>query len=524
MPTPFPHTLVQAITSWSNYHGTISGLTIPTACIPGAPPGPADAASRMRRHGEALDAIVRHCFERSAKVRTAGATWSLSNVILPGEVLIDPGHMNNILKIGPSWMTAAHAAATGAHRGVPVLAEGGTHVSALNRRLAALGLALRTSGAGDGHRIAGCIATGTHGAAIGVGAVHDTVQAIHLLVAPGRALLLQPSTAFFKPDLADWLTQTTGIPTRDTPDDELLHAAQVSLGSLGVVMSVVLDTVSLYGLRRRVLARPAGDADVLRTLADLEVRRLFPDETEVPHHFQAIFNPYPSTHQPGAFVNAMWRVATPPPPRPAGAPDVDGASDLLGLVASLVNGLNGPLTKALVGHLIGNRLVERYRPGDRLPARPGEIFGATQNPPGVGTSIELAVDQVDLPTALPVVLDAIQHAASDGHLLLGAVGVRLVAGTRAPFGMNIHRMTAFIEVPSLRNGDAARVHQRIWSALDAAGVRYACHWGQMHNLTLARVRAYYGARLDHWRAARQQLLDATGREVFASQLVTDLGI
>ncbi len=57
-------------------------------------------------------------------------------------------------------------------------------INVVNRELSAKGLALQTSGASDGQTFAGAIATGTHGADMKVGALHDTVLAVHLVVSP----------------------------------------------------------------------------------------------------------------------------------------------------------------------------------------------------------------------------------------------------------------------------------------------------------------------------------------------------
>jgi len=522
----FPHTPTPRPAVWTNFHGTIENAQVDLLCVPESPR--TDPEQRMHDHAAALDAIVRHCFDQTMRVRMLGAGWSLSNVIRPNHVFVDPAHMNAILSLDPGCTTQAYRTFAAPHRGVPVLVENGTHVSRINRVLAeSFGLALRTSGAGNGHRIAGCIATGTHGAAIGVGAVHDTVLALHVLVGPGRAVLLQPSTPWFSPALAARLASVTGIPTEDRPGDDAFHAAQVSLGSIGIVLGVVLDAVPLYGLRRRVIGVAHDDPKldvVLEVLANLDYRRLYPTETEAPYHFQVIYNPYPSAQSPAAYVNAMWREETAPPATHPGTPAPDGASDLIAVIAHLVQGLSGAIPDAIIRSTINRRLEDRYRPGDYAPAIPGEVFGQTQLPPGEGTSIELVVNQPDLRVAIPLILDTLRTAADDGHHHLGAIGVRLVRKTDALLGMNIHPISAFIELPSVRNQDAIFVHNRVWTALDARGIRYTCHWGQLHNLTKPRLQVWYGDRLDRWVAAREALLEPKGRTVFRSDLLGDVGL
>jgi hypothetical protein len=45
----------------------------------------------------------------------------------------------------------------------------------INEKLEAAGRSLKASGASNGQSIAGCISTGTHGAAFQVGAVHEAI-------------------------------------------------------------------------------------------------------------------------------------------------------------------------------------------------------------------------------------------------------------------------------------------------------------------------------------------------------------
>jgi hypothetical protein len=61
--------------------------------------------------------------------------------------------------------------------------------------------------------------------------------------------------------------------------------------------------------------------------------------------------------------------------------------------------------------------------------------------------------------------------------------------------------------------------------LDAAGIPYTLHWGQMNNFTPDRVGKMYGAARDQWVASRQQLLAAPGlQSVFSSAFLQGCGL
>ncbi len=131
---------------------------------------------------------------------------------------------------------------------------GGTVLADLNRELDRLGLAMANLGDIDRQTISGAISTGTHGTGADLPNIPAQVEAIDLLGADGEVRRLNPT---------------------DTPD--LLRAARVGVGSLGVITAVTLRTVPVVqpppgrradaaGRRSRRL-RPAGRGErALRVL------------------------------------------------------------------------------------------------------------------------------------------------------------------------------------------------------------------------------------------------------------------
>src|SRR6185503_12826145 len=62
---------------------------------------------------------------------------------------------------------------------------------------------LWTSGAANGQTIVGATSTGTHGSALGFGALHDHIVAIHLLAGPEKSFLIErDSYPVLKPGFA----------------------------------------------------------------------------------------------------------------------------------------------------------------------------------------------------------------------------------------------------------------------------------------------------------------------------------
>jgi hypothetical protein len=481
----------------------------------------------MRRHGEALKAIIQHCWDTpGATLRPVGARWSFSNIVRPGNVIVDPANLNTLLRVKAEWLTPSYRNTRSLQGFVPIFAQGGTQIASINRRLLDAGLALQTSGAGDGHRIAGCLATGTHGAALSIGAVHDTVLAFHLVIAPNDSVFLQPEGGACGAEVAQWLAQETGIPTRPLHNNELFAAAQVGLGSLGFVHGVVFEAAPLYALKGRILARPFADASVWKTLSDFNTARLHPDIQERPYHFEVVFHPYPSSSHPGAFVRMYWKVPAADLPHDSPLPvPPDLASDTMGLIGKLAGLVDGALPTLVLRTVIGDQLNKRFKPGDKPPALPGIVWGPTGLPPGNGTSTEVVVDQRNAHRALELLYGILNERAPRGEHLLGAVACRFVPKTKALLGMNQNDLSCFIELPSIRNSEVEGIYRAFWDTLEANNVPFTCHWGQTHGMTPKRMQTYFGNNVARWKAARDLLLTTPeARRVFQSAILAEVGL
>jgi FAD/FMN-containing dehydrogenase len=524
----FPHTRVSSVARWSNYHGTIRDRAIPLVVVPDMPSEiDPDAPPKLWRLGEALSRIVTHAIREQKTLRVAGSRWSLSNVIEPGAILLDSAYMNEVLKVPSAWLTKEYVQARSAKGFVPIFVQGGATIHSLNKSLGDFGLALRTSGASDGQRIAGAIATGTHGSAIDFGAMHDALLAVHLVVAGDKALVVMPKT---KPAMSSvvgyWLDAMTGIPTETVFDDDAFAAVQVSLGSLGVVHAVVLEAEKLYGLRRRVVPFEFEDARLRKAIETLETLPLHPDRPERPFHFEVVLSPYPAPGR-AAFVVLMWKEDAEPPPIAPPPRDPELSVDLFDFIGALNGIIRGPVGGLVIEALVNELLRQRYQERDDDPRFPGEVFGPTTLPPGNGTSTEIAVPHENTLAMLSAIYGAIRAEAAEGRHHLGAFGVRFVPqprGRGALLGMSHYGMTTHIEMGAIQSTDAMKIFDRCWKALDEARIPFTCHWGQQGGHTPARVRRYFGDNVKKWRSARRAMLTKAARGVFASPILASVGL
>ncbi len=199
---------------WSNWSGGQS-------CVP-------VALERPGSRAEVAGAVARAA-EAGRRVRVAGAGHSFSALALTDGTMLRLDRMARVLDADPA--------------GGLVRVEAGIGLGALNAELDALGLAMENLGDIDGQALAGALATATHGTGARLPNLSAQVEAIELVLADGSERTLTAA------------------------DGDLLRAARVSLGALGVVVAVTLRCVPAF--RLHAVDEPAGlDA----VLSDLDAR------------------------------------------------------------------------------------------------------------------------------------------------------------------------------------------------------------------------------------------------------------
>ncbi len=157
---------------------------------------------------------VRHAIRSGLNVRVVGAGHSFTPVVATDGLLLSLEHLSGVTSVDPARRR--------------VTAWGGTPISAFGEPLWAAGLSLSNQGDIDTQTIAGAIATGTHGSGIHLASFSGAVRSLRLINGLGDI-----------------------VEIRET-DVEKLHAAQVAIGTLGVVVEVELEVSPSYYLREQI--------------------------------------------------------------------------------------------------------------------------------------------------------------------------------------------------------------------------------------------------------------------------------
>ena len=193
-------------TLWSNWVGNQS-------FTPGYAAAPRDE--------EEIATLVRDASELGSHVRVAGATHSFTPIVETDGLLLDLSGLRGVVEADPTRKRAA--------------ALSGTLIRDFYEPLWREGLALKNQGDIDTQQIAGAVSTATHGSGIRNTCFSGVVRGVRLVTATGE------------------------IRDIDESEPELLRAAQVSIGMLGVMTRLELEVTDAYRLTEQIDLWPWGE-------------------------------------------------------------------------------------------------------------------------------------------------------------------------------------------------------------------------------------------------------------------------
>ena len=191
--------------------------------------------------------LIQYAIENNIQLRAMGNGWSFSEVAVCEGGLVDTKALRLTYNLKNSFVAAEYLQ-SGKNAGELFFAECGISVLDLDEKLERDGnpkRSLKASGASNGQTIAGCTSTGTHGSAFNVGAVHDSIVGLHIVVGPHRHVWIEKkSNPVASDQFIKWLDAEV------IRDDHMFNAAVVSFGSFGVIHGVVIETEPIFLLEQ----------------------------------------------------------------------------------------------------------------------------------------------------------------------------------------------------------------------------------------------------------------------------------
>jgi FAD-linked oxidoreductase len=390
---------------------------------------------------EQIAATLQRAAREGRRVRVAGAGHSFSDIACSDGLLIVLDRFQRVLDLD--------------RQSGLVRVQAGITIAQLNTHLAAHGLAMENLGDIDAQSIAGAISTATHGTGARLRNIPSQVAELTLVLADGSTLVCS-----------------------EDRDPELLRAARVGLGALGVVAELTLRCVPAFTLCGIDAPAPL----------DQTIER-FGELTQANEHFE--FYVFP--HADVALTRANNRTARSPRPR--------------GRLAEYANDV-----------LLTNRTFEMFcRIGQRLPNRIPEINRLVTRLAGSSkridrsdrvfsssrlvrfTEMEYALPREHTTHAVRRVLEAIR---AHGFAVPFPIEVRTVAADDALLSTAEGRDSGYVAVHMYRGMPWRPYFEAVEQIMDSLDGRP--HWGKRHFQTAATLRGRYSG-WDRFQAVRARL-------------------
>ena len=394
------------------------------------------AIVRPTSEGKLVDVVTRAA-QRGERVRAVGTGHSFTDCPCTDGVMIDMTGLQRVVSADP---------ASGL-----VTIEGGAKLHTLGPQLAERGLGLENQGDIDAQSITGATATATHGTGARFPNLSARIVSMRLVTAAGEILTLSEG-------------------------DEYL-AARVSLGALGVISQVTVQTVPLYTLHRR---------DERRSLTEtLDRLDEFVDGND---HFEFFVFPYGES----ALTRATGRSIEAPTPTPRWKRRLSEDLENAGLSLICRTGRRFPRAAPSLNRLMTNLISDAT-----VEDRAYKVY-ATERKVRF-TEMEYAFPREHAREAIRRVIDVVHRRKLP---IMFPLEVRFAAPDDAFLSTAQGRDTCYIAVHQYTGMEFETYFRAVEEIMDEYAGRP--HWGKRHYQTAATLRERY-PDFDRFTAVRDRL-------------------
>ncbi|MFG2334854.1 D-arabinono-1,4-lactone oxidase [Streptomyces sp. NPDC048604] len=313
----------------------------------------------------------------------------------------------------------------------------------LNPLLAAHGLAMEILGDIDRQTISGAISTGTHGSGAAFGGIATQVRALELVLADGSVVTC---SALVRP--------------------ELFAAARIGLGALGVITRVTLQCVPLFALHARDAAAPVEETlERAQELADAE------------DHFEFFWFPHSTT----TLTRRFRRLPGDAPLAPIGAFSQRLDETVTGLGFEALNRL-GTRVPALVPPIA--RFAARAMSSREWTDHSYKVFASVRD-------VRFHEGEFAIPRehAVDALREIKRWVDAQGERVSFPLEVRFAAADDIWLSTAQGRASCYIAFHQYHRMPYERYFRACQDILGGYGGRP--HWGKMHDLDAAELRARY---------------------------------
>jgi FAD/FMN-containing dehydrogenase len=472
--------------------------------------------------------LIQYALDHDIQLRALGNGWSFSEVAICEGGLVDTKPLRLTFNLKNSFVAPEYLQ-KGGNAANLFFSECGISILDLDEKLekeSNPARSLKASGASNGQTIAGCTSTGTHGSAFKVGAVHDSIVGLHIVVGANRHVWIEKkSNPVASDDFIKWLGAEA------IKDDDMFNAAVVSFGSFGFIHGILIETEPIFLLEQYRTGNIVYNDSLKQVMNRLDlssIQNQLPSSPDAAagelYHFEILVNLQmfePDNSQKGVYFKTMYKV----PYRDDYSKivvDDHGftyGDDLLGVVESALDGLGPELSSLLVPGLVNKLFPLAFTANQSMTGTIGETFSNTKFR-GKAASAAIAV-QSDSASAVLEEIVAINKVTP----FAGALALRYVKGTDALLGFTHFPKTCIMELDGVDCDLSRSFIKKVWARLDELNIPFTMHWGKFNfGLTPALVNKMYGEKLRKWKACRKQLLSDDVQKVFTNNFMLQCGL
>lgn len=529
MPLPQGLSYFKPPSPWTNIHENFVHQFKPEASFLVRHTGTSGREAYLRATNN-LGWIIDHAIEEKIQIRAIGAGWSFSKVAVCNGGMVQTKSLDLIFNPKRSFLADAYIN-TGKTEDNLKFVECGAQVARLNKVLEIDSVpprCLRASGGSNGQSIAGATSTGTHGAALFTGSVHDSIVGLHIVTGLGKHVWIErASYPVAGEGLRSWLEADL------ISDDSVFNAAVVSFGAFGFIHGVMIETDPLYLLKEYRIPNVLYTDALMEAFEALDIPALCSLLPGMPesrpdhdlYHMEINFNPY-TVHKggnEGMYVFLFYKVPVPPgyqvrhsgPHAPAPSPE------FMWMMKGLSNRLGGNFGYDIIRRMTTQQFKQNIREATKQPTTIGTIFRDTRFKGNIA-SFAFAVPTEQIGNTIEHILAVIAEKA-----FAGAVALRFVKGTSATLGFTRFANTSVIELDGLDIPNNRAVFLTLIERLEEHNIPCTIHWGKLNDpLTAERVKRMYGeTKLNDWKRAREGVLPKMEqRAVFNNDFMTQCGL